>query len=333
MPEPDTFVLIPTANRPEFLAAALDSVAGQTGRDRIREVRVMENGGDRRSEAVSAQFADRLPIRYVFRQPSLTPLEHGRLITGESYPCRYVAILHDDDWWAPRHLSCSFEALERNKAVACYSASYDVQAGRPAALYDGSLMCAFACGYPPITRNWSMDLASVLVANFPGTPGRFSTLVADAGVFRECACVLDSGNDFDNDRMYSVALGTKGKMVYRPLPSVFIRAHPGQDGHRHTGNEQFDHALQTTVWLFAVAKENRIDLMKELEARLNACPRQFLEAILKRLTIPVLYQLLRTMPDLPPLLLEYWRQIERRDADSGRGQSPAPASLSAPASA
>jgi glycosyltransferase involved in cell wall biosynthesis len=317
MPEADTFVLIPTANRPHFLREALESVAAQDSLGRIKQVRVMENGGDHRSEEVCSQFAGLLPVSYAYRNPAVSPLEHGRLIMGEAYPCRHVAILHDDDWWAPRHLGSSLEALEKRNAVACYSASCDIHPGNPPTLFDGSLMFALASGYQSLDRNWTMNLASMLVANILGTPGRFSTLVARAGAFRECAHILDTGNAFDNDRMVSVGLVLKGRVVYRPIPSVFIRAHPGQDQRRFSDKDQFDNMLRTTVWLFAVAKERRIDLLKEFDARIKACPKQHLEALLNRLTVPHVYQLFRRMPDSPRILVEFWEELERRENPVG----------------
>jgi hypothetical protein len=64
-------VIIPTASRPQMLRTALQSVAAQTAVDEIDRVFVSENGGNRESEKICAEFPA-LPITYIFRTP--TPL-------------------------------------------------------------------------------------------------------------------------------------------------------------------------------------------------------------------------------------------------------------------
>ncbi len=306
MNEPDTFVLIPTANRAHYLETALESVARQTARDRIKEVRVMENGGDRRSEALCARFADRLPIRYVFRDPCLTPLEHGQVIVEDVYPCRFVSMLHDDDWWSPEHLGASLAALGEHGAVSCYSAYFSTKGERAPLWCDGNQLFWLAGGFQPMTRDWVLDLAAVLVGNLGGTACHYSTLVAEAQAFRECAYTLRMNNPFDNDRMFCAALARKGKMVHRPVPSAFIRQHGNQDARLFSNQNQTTFYARTTVWFFELAKENRIDLIKEFQVRLDACPTEHREAVFGRLTAPFLYNLLRGHPRVPKALLDYW---------------------------
>jgi glycosyltransferase involved in cell wall biosynthesis len=306
MNEPDTFVLIPTANRSHYLETALESVARQTARGRIKEVRVMENGGDRRSEALCARFADRLPIRYVFRQPCLTPLEHGQVIAEEVYPCRYIAILHDDDWWSPDHLGASLDALAANGAVSCFSGYFFTRGERAPLWCDGSLLFWLGSGFQPTTQDWVLDFASVLVSNLGGAPGHYSTIVAEAQAYRECAYTLHMGNEFDNDRLICAALGLKGRMVHRPMPSACIRQHGSQDARRFSNDSQTRLYARSTVWFFELAKENRIDLIKEFQVRLDACPSEHREAVFGRLTVPFLYNLLRGHPRVPKALMDYW---------------------------
>ena len=71
----DVTVVITTIGRPDFLRTALQSVRNQVNRDVIGEVVVSENKGDRRTEQVVREFPD-LPIRYLFREPSLPIVEH-----------------------------------------------------------------------------------------------------------------------------------------------------------------------------------------------------------------------------------------------------------------
>jgi len=306
MNEPDTFVLIPTANRAHYLETALESVARQTARDRIKEVRVMENGGDRRSEALCARFSDRLPVRYVFREPSLTPLEHGQVIAEEVYPCRYIAILHDDDWWSPAYLDSSLKALEVNGAVACHSAYFNTLGEKGPLSCDGNYLFWLASGFQPTTQDWVLDLSAVLVANLAACPGHYSTMVTEAQAYRECAYTLRMDNEFDNDRLITVALARKGRTVHRPVPSAFIRQHGTQDKRRLPDQRQKQLCMRTTVWLFEVAKENRIDLIKNFGDLLDACPVVHREAVFSSFSSVFLYNLLRGHPRVPRALLDFW---------------------------
>src|SRR5258708_7538188 len=99
----DVAIIIATANRPEFLRNALRSVSRQTAISRLAEVLVSENGGNEASRAVCAEFPE-LPIRYLFRTPTTTAMEHGRYLLGALPQHDLTAILHDDDWWTTHHL-------------------------------------------------------------------------------------------------------------------------------------------------------------------------------------------------------------------------------------
>ncbi|MGH7995179.1 MAG: glycosyltransferase family A protein [Opitutaceae bacterium] len=312
MSEPDTIVLIPTTNRPRFLETALASVASQTARHRIMEVRVMENGGGRLSEEVCSRFSDRVPIRYIFRDPILPVLAHARVLIEEAYPARYVAILHDDDWWTPEHLGASLGALEGASTSACYSAFFNVVAESAPVVWHDSLMFWMAGGYPPVTRDWMLDLASVLVASLAGVPGHYSSLVAKATAFRACADTLYLDNQFDTDRMLAVGLARYGKIVFRPVPSVFVREHAGQESCKYDDGKRAQCLLRTTVWIFSMAKERRIDLIEEFRARLEACPPEHRRVVFPQFSKPWLYLLLGRHPRMPRVLLDYWIELQSR---------------------
>src|SRR5688572_22058244 len=95
-------VLVPTANHPKFLETALQSIARQTAIDKIEEVLVSENLLDRESEAVCKKFPN-LPIRYILQDPPLTRFQNFDFLFNQAR-ADLVALLCDDDWWAPGHL-------------------------------------------------------------------------------------------------------------------------------------------------------------------------------------------------------------------------------------
>lgn len=268
----DTIVILATANRPAFLRTALASIARQTAVDRIAEVRVMENGGDRSSEALCREYADKLPINYVYRDPPLSILAHARKIIAEPFAAPHIAILHDDDWWAPEHLAASLRALQEGGAVACYSAHFCTSGEAAPTFWHDNLMFWAAGGYQPVTQDWVMGMAGALIANLAGTPGHYSTLVAAAEAFRGCADTLYLDNQFDTDRMLCVGLARFGRIVYRPVPTVFIRIHPGQDNAGYSDAKRDAHMTRTTLWLFKMAKECRIDLIDVFRRCLETCP-------------------------------------------------------------
>lgn len=311
----DTVVLVSTAKRPRFLRTALQSIAAQTGRDRILEVRVMENGGDRTSEKVCAEFAGRLPIVYVYRDPPMDIVSHGKVIAEDTYPGRYIAILHDDDWWAPEHLASSLKAMEETGAIASYAAFFYVMEEKGPLGWHDNLLFWVASGYRSVLENWVLGMKELMVANIGGLPGHYSSLVCEATAWRNCADILYQKNVFDTDRMLSVALTRFGNVVYRPLPTVYIRKHTAQDSQTRVNNDdQMKQLGLTTLWIFAVADVNKIDLMAEFRRIVDACPYQHRYAVSLQYAKPWLYRALRKKPGLPKLVIDLWVKVEKSDA-------------------
>lgn len=87
-------IVIPTYCRPQLLARTLESIAQADRPHSLQQVVVVENAVRGGAEAVCEQFAERLPVRYFFNQPS-----------GRSRALQYameriepgLAIMFDDD--------------------------------------------------------------------------------------------------------------------------------------------------------------------------------------------------------------------------------------------
>lgn len=304
-------MLLPTVNRPDFLRTALASVARQSAVDRIGVVRVLENGGVGRSRAVCDEFADRLPIDYVIRYPALSAFEHGRLIYSEEENFRFehLAVLHDDDWWAPGHLGASLSNLEPDGVVASYSAFFDVWGESSPMRFDGGLGLWFGAGYPVLTGPWQLGLPEVLLASLPSTPGRYSTLVAKTKAYRTCAGLLNLANPYDNDRMVAAVLAEAGRIAFNPVPGAFIRVHAGQDSRSFNQKDILVRMGQTTLWLFDQARKANIDLIGLLDARLNACAPEYLQTVIGFLSTPCLYGVVKNHKRLPRQLAGAWQSL------------------------
>ncbi len=126
MAEPLVSVIIPTFNRCELLAEALDSVAAQTFGD--YEIVVIDDGSTDQTEHMVNSRSE--PIRY-FRQHNqgvAAARNHALQQAGGSL----VAFLDSDDLWEPRYLEACVALLEREPEMAmvyCDFISMDV-AGR-----------------------------------------------------------------------------------------------------------------------------------------------------------------------------------------------------------
>ena len=226
---PDLSILIPTANRPQFLTHSLASIARQSAFHRIAEVVVMENGGNRASEEVCQQFPN-LPVRYMFREPRI-PIA-GLLASwfGEArFPI--VAMLHDDDWWAAEHLARGLAALEKNPDASVVYASCALVNDETAwiqGLY-GSFLAWFADDTAPAGGLRQLTFEQVLPASLLGNAFHMSSLIALRSAITASLPGLNDGNEFDVDRSLAVELARHGKLLFNDAPSAFVRKHPGQD--------------------------------------------------------------------------------------------------------
>jgi len=286
-PDPVT-ILVATTRRPALLRTALASIAAQTAGRRITQVLVSENAGDATSRAVAEEFADRLPVKYVLREPPLSGLAHALALMETLPPDGYVAILHDDDWWLPDHLAQALARLEQNpSAVATYSSYFIVSAESSMLASDTNLLFWFGAGFAPLAACWPLDETGLLLSCLWGTPGHYSTLLARIPAYRKAAgLVYREGNPYDNDRLLAMELGRLGPVIFQPLPEAFIRYHADQDQHRYDWPQREAHLRATTRRLAAQARASGIDLRASLAARLESCPAVARETVLNALSQP-----------------------------------------------
>jgi len=265
---PDISILIPTANRPQFLTNSLVSVARQSLINRIAEVVVMENGGNRASEQICKRFPQ-LPIRYVYRK---SQIPHAGLMASWFGEARFpiVAMLHDDDWWVDFHLARGVSSLEQNSdAVAAYSSCCRVadETAWTMSLY-GSFIAWFADATAPAGGLRKLSFEQVLLASLLATGFHMSSLIAFKSAIEASLENLHDGNEFDVDRSLAVEFSLHGKLLFSDTPSVFVRIHPGQDSGTAAVNS-FERIWfpRTTRRLLNLARDSSIEVRSRLAER------------------------------------------------------------------
>ena len=277
-------IIVPTASRPAMLRTALQSIANQTAADVIDQVLVSENGGNRESEAVCAEFP-RLPITYIFRENPTSAMEHGRLLVKEHLQSELTAFLHDDDWWNPTHLARAIESLAAHPTAGAYGAGHFVVSGESSMLNcSGNLFPWFGSSYAPMTATWELSRTNVLIAELLGTIAHYSTLVVRTEVLRQASHVFDLNNPFDNDRMLIFALSAVAPFVFNPVPEAFVRNHGVQDCFAFDEQKRIHHMCATTRWMVETSGKSWDVVAKSFAKRMALCPPEAV-ATLKALSL------------------------------------------------
>lgn len=269
-------VWIPTCKRPQLLKTALRSVAEQTSRQLIREIIVIENGSDRSSEAICAGFAD-LPIKYIYREIPLAP---GSIESVESteellrtLDTDLLAILFDDDWWAPNHLERAVEGLREvpDAVASCCSILHTTGENDFLSHVQCSFVPWFASGGRQTSGRRILGLPDVIVGSLIATPVHFSTMVVRRAVYLKSLAAFKEGNPYDTDRTIAVELACHGKLLCDSIPTAFVRLHESREMNRLNeageGQRWWD---RTTQWIVELARERGIDIREEFAERLKA---------------------------------------------------------------
>lgn len=205
---PFVSVVIPTRDRRDLLAAALASVLEQTGVE--VEVLVVDDGSsDGTAEMVTGLQDPR--IRLIRRDsPAGVSAARNRGIAEASG--RWVALLDDDDLWAPQKLARQLEAVEDGDRRWAYAGAVEIDA-------DGRLLG----GAPPPTPE---DLVAGLARRNLMPAGSSNVIVraetlSEVGVFDEALRHLA---DWD----LWLRLGKVGIPACASEPLVAYRVHRSQ---------------------------------------------------------------------------------------------------------
>jgi glycosyltransferase involved in cell wall biosynthesis len=212
-------VVLPTHNRPIWLAEALTSVLEGDFDD--LEIIVSNNGSWEDTRRLQAAMPD-ARVRWIEQDPAL---ERGDnfLAALALARGRYVATLHDDDRWSPRFLATLVPPLERHpEAVLAFSDHYIVD---ERGVVDPAETEAN-------TEHWGRaELAEGLHRPFFGAVARQSVAIT-ASVFRRDALPLEQippdVGEFD-DIWTSYLLAKSGGAAYFSAERLlYYRAHGAQ---------------------------------------------------------------------------------------------------------
>jgi hypothetical protein len=255
-----------------MLVEALHSIAGQTAVGKIDRIIVSENGGDRASQAVCAQFPQ-LPITYLFREPAVGPVEHAQLLMKECLHGEFTAILHDDDAWLPNHLANALAALEAYPDASVFGANLVMlENGVLLTGLSWDLLARFAANFAAPAPCWRLSHTNILLASLLNYIVHYSSMVARTDALRQSAYVYDLGNPYDNDRMIIFALSRCGPVLFHPEVSVVVRVHGNRETVRFGHDERTRHMCQTTEWMVAQGVKSWSAIAAAFAQRVTGCP-------------------------------------------------------------
>jgi glycosyltransferase involved in cell wall biosynthesis len=224
MAQPMVSIVLPTHNRPVWLAEALTSVLDGELDD--LEVVVSNNGNPQHSRVLRAKVGDRR-VRWLEQDPTLSPVDN--FLAGLAVARgRYVAPLHDDDRWSPRFLAALVPPLERHpEAVLAFADHYLVNERGEVDLRATDLN----------SERWGRAaLKEGLHRPFFGAVARQSVALTGC-VFRRDAVAIehfppDVGPFYDIWASYLLAK-TGGAAYYSSERLLFYRAHDGNESAAH----------------------------------------------------------------------------------------------------
>jgi hypothetical protein len=224
-------VLIPTADRPDFLRDAIDSVNHQSRNDLIGEVIVSNNGKIDVEEIVRSYHS--LPITYVNQETKLSPGKHFEwLINQAKFPL--IAMLADDDMWGRYHLEEAHRQLQAHPtAIAVFNQVVAVR---------NSYRQVFT-GYAKLAHSLQDDLKRQLPDNLIFQPGDlmvdalihtplniWSMLARKSNVLNHFQVMTDPDAGIDSDRYFVWRLSLDGCIIAGREIGLFMRAHPQMAG-------------------------------------------------------------------------------------------------------
>ncbi|OQA03858.1 MAG: GalNAc(5)-diNAcBac-PP-undecaprenol beta-1,3-glucosyltransferase [Planctomycetes bacterium ADurb.Bin401] len=115
-------IIVPTHNRPQTLARALDSISRQTYKS--IEVIVVNDGGCDVQDIINA-FSEKIEIKYFIHQTSKGP-GAARNTAIENAGGKYITYLDDDDIIYPEHIQTLADFLEASEYKAAYTDAYRI---------------------------------------------------------------------------------------------------------------------------------------------------------------------------------------------------------------
>ena len=263
-------LIIHTANRPEMLAVALNSVAKQTGLKYISEVIVIENLLNKNSGDICRRFPQ-LNINYVFLERTIPP-GYNLTIEGIKYAKEeIVAYLFDDDWWTDKHIERAVESFQTSSdVVATYGSSLFITSPNGYWLkseFSFNQYFSYSGNYKNSKMNFTLE--DTVVASLLRTTFHFSTLVVRKDILLNSIECFRDGNPYDTDRLIAVELALRGQIIVDNQQSAFIRTHNNTERNRvYSSGEAQLWWDRSTERILDVAKQKNINLKDAYQKRM-----------------------------------------------------------------
>lgn len=212
---PTLSIILPVYNGADYLPAALDSLAAQSGLDQM-EILALDDGSTDRSPAILQEYATRLPLHVVptARTGNWVANTNRGLQLARG---RYVCFLHQDDLWLDGRMAWILDTLQREPdapilfSAARYLAPNHATVGRWTGPFDGR------------HERWLQPMdwfCPLVVQNYIAIP---------APVFRRDLALalppLDERLPYAADWKWWLSLAQRHPALYRPQPTVGFRVH------------------------------------------------------------------------------------------------------------
>lgn len=249
-----------------MLRTALASIAAQTAIGQVKQVLVIENGLDKRSEGICEEFPS-LPIDYIYREVPIPP-GYDSIADAMRYINQdYLAILFDDDWWIENHLERGLYSLTfSHQIVASFGGCAWIEAEDrhiTGTFSQEGIWMSAACA--PREDRWVLGLAEMLTSSILSTCLHFSSLMVRRDAWETSLDIIKDGNPYDTDRLIAVRLSAIGKVAVDRIPSVLIRRHSTQECDRYNNDIGLAWWNRSTNKLLELADRNGIDLKRQFE--------------------------------------------------------------------
>ncbi|MBX5489774.1 MAG: glycosyltransferase family 2 protein [Chloroflexi bacterium] len=290
MADPLVTVAIPTFNREALLRETLSTVVAQDLRD--FEVLIVDNASPYDVEALVAAFRD--PRLRLVRQPRNVGLAANWRTALSAPRTRYVAVLEDDNLWAPWHLSAAIEALERHPTASFYGCSAAFFGSR-----EGRYHPDWATRSELYVRDWHETGYGIWLAGPP--------VLASAVVFRRQALtgLFWGGRTWPwcRDWLWWGQFALQGPFLFNPASGLHYRWHGDNDTYRFVNQRGRAH------WHFTVRELARRayaqGALRNLAAEIDGLPAATVSTIVLALSTP----------DTPPALARQARRLFERRRD------------------
>lgn len=107
-------ICLVTHNRPEYATIALTSILNQSFKN--FDILVSDNSSNNDfKKIINKNFTSHYNLKYVFREPSLSAIEHLNTLINESTEYDFVVFFHDDDILEPFYLDEIIKNVNLNK--------------------------------------------------------------------------------------------------------------------------------------------------------------------------------------------------------------------------